>query len=201
MTRKLTSSSSLLPPRHTKKKKLPNMDRKPVSSENISMKCSLSPPPPPPPLPLPAPPPPPPPALSPALPPSSAQKKKLYQTIASSRSPVEGDHTEALLLLRHRDNRCGLVALWMAAQLCQPQPSIDMDAVVRTALSRGYTAQGEMFSANNMALLAEEVCSCKAELLSGGLGGKNADTIITHLWGRQPVLIPYPKPSRAAIKD
>ena len=47
-------------------------------------------------------------------------------------------------------------------------------------------------SAENMALLAEEVCGCKAELLSGGLSGNNAATIITHLWGGQPVLIPYP---------
>lgn len=47
------------------------------------------------------------------------------------------------------------------------------------------------FSADNMARLAEEVCGCKAELLSGGLSGNNAATIITHLWERQPVLIPY----------
>ncbi|XP_062274892.1 actin maturation protease [Scomber scombrus] len=188
----------------------------------MSMECSLSPPPPPPPpLPSPAaglpsspPPPPAPPAPGPPPPPASDPKKKLYQTIASSRSPVEGDHTEALLLLSQRESsfrkdlqwilmntyvpsliqdgpQCGLVALWMAAHLRQPQLSIDMDTIVQTALSRGYTAQGEMFSANNMALLAEEVCGCKAELLSGGLSGKNAETIIRHLWGRQPVLIPY----------
>lgn len=49
-------------------------------------------------------------------------------------------------------------------------------------------------SASYMALLAEEVCGCKAELLSGGLGGNNAAAIIGHLWSRQPVLIPYPEP-------
>ncbi|XP_054461191.1 actin maturation protease [Anoplopoma fimbria] len=160
------------------------------------------------------PPPPPPPAPGPPLPPASSPKKKLYQTIASSRSPVEGNHTEARLLLSQRESsfrkdlqwvlvntyvpsliqdgpQCGLVALWMSAHLRQPQLSIDMETVVQTALSRGYTAQGEMFSAENMALLAEEVCGCKAELLSGGLSGNNAAAIITHLWGRQPVLIPY----------
>ncbi|XP_056229712.1 actin maturation protease [Seriola aureovittata] len=173
----------------------------------MSVQYPLSSPPPPPPPPPPAPGPPPP-------PPASAHKKKLYQTIASSRSPVEGDHTEARLLLSQRDSsfrkdlqwilvnayvpsliqdgpQCGLVALWMAAHVRQPQLSIDMETVVETALSKGYTAQGEMFSANNMALLAEEVCGCKAELLSGGLSGNNAATIITHLWGGQPVLIPY----------
>ncbi|KAM9853707.1 actin maturation protease isoform 2-T3 [Aulostomus maculatus] len=144
--------------------------------------------------------------------PASSAKKKLYQTIGSSRSPVEGDHTEARLLLCQRESsfrtdlqwilmntyvpsliqdgpQCGLVALWMAAY--PRQPTLDVDTVVQTAMQRGFTAQGEMFSAKNMALLAEEVCSCKAELLSGGLNGNNAGTIITHLWGRQPVLIPY----------
>lgn len=87
--------------------------------------------------------------------------------------------------------QCGLVALWMSAHLRQPQLRLDMETVVQTALSRGYTAQGEMFSAANMALLAEEVCGCEAELLCGGLSGNNAAAIITHLWGRQPVLIPY----------
>ncbi|XP_038550240.1 UPF0692 protein C19orf54 homolog isoform X2 [Micropterus salmoides] len=169
----------------------------------MSVECPLSPPPPPPPPPPPA----------PGLPPPPP-KKKLYQTIASSSSPVEGNHTEARILLSQRESsfrkdlqwilvntyvpsliqdgpQCGLVALWMSAQLRQPQLSIDMETVVQTALSRGYTAQGEMFSADNMALLAEELCGCEAELLSGGLNGNNAATIVTHLWGRQPVLIPY----------
>ncbi|XP_035535772.1 UPF0692 protein C19orf54 homolog isoform X2 [Morone saxatilis] len=182
----------------------------------MSLECIMTSPPPPPPPALgpPPPPPPPPPAPGPPPPPASAPKKKLYQTIASSRSPVEGNHTEARLLLSQRESsfrkdlhwilvntyvpsliqdgpQCGLVALWMSAHLRQPQLSIDMETVVQTALSRGYTAQGEMFSAENMALLAEEVCGCKAELLSGGLRGNNAATIISHLWGRQPVLIPY----------
>ncbi|XP_030600265.1 actin maturation protease [Archocentrus centrarchus] len=162
----------------------------------MSVECSLPPPPAPPP------------------PPASAPKKKLYQTIASSRSAVEGDHTEACFLISQRESsfrkdlqwvlantyvpsliqdgpQCGLVALWMAAHLRQPRLSIEMEMVVQTALSRGYTAQGEMFSADSMALLAEEVCGCKAELLSGGLSGNNAAAIISHLWGRQPVLIPY----------
>lgn len=48
----------------------------------------------------------------------------------------------------HLPLRCGLVALWMAAHLQQSHLSIDMETVVHTALSRGYTAQGEMFSGN-----------------------------------------------------
>ncbi|CAG6002455.1 unnamed protein product [Menidia menidia] len=182
----------------------------------MSVDFPLSPPPPPPPLPPPAGP------CSP--PPTSAPKKKLYQTIASSRSPVEGDYTEACTLISRRESsfrkdlqwilankyvpsliqngpQCGLVALWMAAQLQRPEPSVDMEAVVDTATSRGYTAQGEMFSASNMALLAEEVCGCKAELLSGGLTGENGTTMVGHLWGGQPVLIPYPAPLQIGQKE
>ncbi|CAN9511436.1 unnamed protein product [Ophioblennius macclurei] len=163
--------------------------------------CSLSPPP--------IPPPPPPPA-----PPALAPKKKLYQTLSSSRSPVEGNLTEALQLISQREAsfrkdlqwilvntyvpsliqdgpQCGLVALWMAAHLRQPPMSVDIKTVVQMALKKGYTAQGEMFSAQNMALLAEEVCRVKAELLTDGMKGNNAAAIIAHLWGRQPVLIPY----------
>lgn len=151
-----------------------------------------------------------PPPLAPGLPPH----KKLYQAIASSRTPVEGNYTEARILLSQRENsfrtdlqwimmntyvpsliqdgpQCGLVALWIAAQLQQPQLNLDMATVVQTAINRAYTAQGEMFSAHDMALLAEEVCCCKAELLSGGLRGDNARSIIKHLWSQQPVLIPY----------
>ncbi|XP_077579039.1 actin maturation protease [Stigmatopora nigra] len=161
-----------------------------------------------PPLP-PAPPPPPPPS---SATPNSSEMKKLYQTIGNSRSAVEGDHTEPLVLIRQRESsfnralhwtlvntyvpsliqdgpQCGLVALWMAAHLLWP--SIDMATIFQAALSRGFTAQGEMFSARNMASLAEEVCGCKTELLSGGLSGKNTTKIINHLWNRQPVLIPY----------
>lgn len=67
----------------------------------MSMECSLPPPP------LPPPPPPPP---APCTPPqTSAPKKKLYQTIASSRSAVEGDHTEACLLISQRETRSGFI--------------------------------------------------------------------------------------------
>lgn len=45
-----------------------------------------------------------------------------------------------------------------------------------------------------MAQLAEEICGCKAELLTGGLSGANAATMVAHLWKGQPVLIPYPPP-------
>lgn len=67
-----------------------------MSAESGDLCSPIAPPPPlpPPPLALGAP------GLS-----ASESKKKLYQTIASSRSAVKGDHTEACLLLRQRESR------------------------------------------------------------------------------------------------
>jgi hypothetical protein len=47
-------------------------------------------------------------------------------------------------------------------------------------------------SASDMAMLAEEVCGCRAELLSGGMSGDNSTAILKHLADGQPVLIPDP---------
>ncbi|CAL8350000.1 unnamed protein product [Arctogadus glacialis] len=161
-------------------------------------------------VPMPPPPPPPPPAPKDPQP----TQKKLYQAIAEGRRPVEGDHAEARLLLTQRESsfrkdlqwilfnkyvpsliqdgpQCGLVALWMAAHLRQPARPVAMETIVETALKRGYTAQGEMFSARDMALLAGEVCGCRADLLTGGMGGANAAAIVAHLRAGKPVLIPY----------
>uniref|UniRef100_A0A8C5SDG3 Actin maturation protease n=1 Tax=Laticauda laticaudata TaxID=8630 RepID=A0A8C5SDG3_LATLA len=87
--------------------------------------------------------------------------------------------------------QCGLVALWMAgAHLCLSS-EVPLERIRQVALARGYTAQGEMFSAADMANLAEEVFPCETELLSGGLQGQNHDRILQHLGAGFPVLIPY----------
>ncbi|XP_036392421.1 UPF0692 protein C19orf54 homolog [Megalops cyprinoides] len=160
------------------------------------------------------PPPPPPPTLPPPAALPGPSKRRLYQAIAEGRSPVEGDHEEARLLLRQRESsftkelqwvllnkyvpsliqdgpQCGLVAMWMAAKLLKPPEGVSMERVVQTALERGYTAQGEIFSARDMAQLAEEVCECHSECLSGGMGGANTGPILKHLASGQPALIPY----------
>ncbi|XP_036441395.1 UPF0692 protein C19orf54 homolog [Colossoma macropomum] len=164
---------------------------------------------PPPPLP-----PPPPPAPAPALAPSVPSKKKLYQAIAEGKAPVEGDFEEARLLLTQRESsfrkdlqwvlcnkyvpsliqdgpKCGLVALWMATHLLKPVKTTSVEKVLQTALEKGYTAQGEMFSAGDMALLAEEVCGCRVQTLSGGMMGDNAALVLKHLTEGRPILIPY----------
>ncbi|KAI5623800.1 UPF0692 protein C19orf54-like [Silurus asotus] len=163
---------------------------------------------------LPSPPPPPPPPPAQASAPLLPSKKKLYQAIAEGRTAVEGDFQEACLLLKQRESsfrkdlqwvlfntyvpsliqdgpKCGLVALWMAAHLMKPAMTVSMESIMQIAVNRGYTAQGEMFSASNMALLAEEVCGFRAQRLSGGMMGNNAALILKHLTDGQPILIPY----------
>ncbi|KAJ1105603.1 hypothetical protein NDU88_003008 [Pleurodeles waltl] len=87
--------------------------------------------------------------------------------------------------------QCGLVALWMAGALLKLEEAVPLDTMVRVARERGYTAQGEMFSADSMALLAREVYHCGAELLSDGMAGLNRRKILCHLTSGYPVLVPY----------
>ncbi|KAL4647363.1 hypothetical protein GN956_G7919 [Arapaima gigas] len=158
---------------------------------------------------------PPPPLPAPALPPPlCSSKKKLYQTIAEGKAPIEGDHEEARQLLTKRESsfrkdlrwvlfnkyvpsliqdgpQCGLVALWMASQLLKSPAELSMERIVNVAVKRGYTAQGEIFSARDMAALAEETCGCRAVQLTGGMNGANIHPIIKHLASGKPILIPY----------
>ncbi|KAM9480625.1 actin maturation protease [Clarias gariepinus] len=159
-------------------------------------------------------PPPPPPLPAPGLAPSLPSKRKLYQAIAEGRTAVEGDFEEVCMLLKQRESsfrkdlqwvlfnkyvpsliqdgpKCGLVALWMAAHLVNPALPISMENIMQVAVNKGYTAQGEMFSASDMALLAQEVCGVGVQRLSGGITGDNAALILKHLTNGQPVLVPY----------
>ncbi|KAK7160065.1 hypothetical protein R3I93_007883 [Phoxinus phoxinus] len=158
--------------------------------------------------------PPPPPPPPPSLAPSVSSKKKLYQALSEGRAPVEGDHEEARIIIGQRESsfrkdlqwllfnkyvpsliqdgpQCGLVALWMAAHLLHPPETLVMETLVQTAQHNAYTEQGEMFSAGDMAKLAEEVCGCRVQRLSGGMMGENTAVILKHLAGGQPALIPY----------
>ncbi|KAF4071975.1 hypothetical protein AMELA_G00268990 [Ameiurus melas] len=157
---------------------------------------------------------PPPPPPAPGSAPSLPSKKKLYQAIAEGRTAVQGDFEEACLLITQRDSsfrkdlewvlfnkyvpsliqdgpKCGLVALWMAAHLVKPAMTISLENIMQMAVNKGYTAQGEMFSACDMALLAEGVCGFRVQRLSGGMIGDNAALILKHLTDGQPILIPY----------
>ncbi|XP_075043125.1 actin maturation protease isoform X2 [Mixophyes fleayi] len=157
-------------------------------------------------------PPPPPPTLCP--PPPSLVKSKFFKKVADSSDPSVGGCEELKKLIKNlldRSSRtlkwllynqhipsliqegpqCGLVALWMAGGLLEMKHKVTLDKIVQMAMARGYTSLGEMFSAANMACLAEEVFGCHYQLLTGGMEGENRERILRHLTDGLPVLIPY----------
>ncbi|CAI9575391.1 unnamed protein product [Staurois parvus] len=166
---------------------------------------------------IPVPPPPPPPMLpTPAhgLPPPVLEKSKFYKKVAEHSDPSVGGFEELKKIIKKQQDRfsgalkwllykkhipsliqegpqCGLVALWMAGGLLDNTKEITLDRIVETAISKGYTTLGEMFSAANMASLAELVFCCQSELLSGGMDGDNRERILNHLTAGLPVLVPY----------
>ncbi|XP_072775919.1 actin maturation protease-like [Taeniopygia guttata] len=88
--------------------------------------------------------------------------------------------------------QCGLVALAMAGAVLAPtRPQLSLGALLETARARGYTRQGETFSAAQLAALAQELLPCRAELLQGGLGGHNRARILRHLLRGHLLLVPY----------
>lgn len=87
--------------------------------------------------------------------------------------------------------QCGLVALWMAGHLLDASEAVSLEKIVNCAVKNNYTAQGEMFSGDNMVNLAKEVFTCHGELLTDGLMGSNRSRILSHLKAGYPVLIPY----------
>ncbi|XP_029427760.1 UPF0692 protein C19orf54 homolog isoform X2 [Rhinatrema bivittatum] len=159
--------------------------------------------------------PPAPPSLPPPpLPSFGTEKSKFFKIVADRSSSDVGGCQDVQRLLKNRQDsfnrelqwllfnkhvpsliqegpQCGLVALWMASPLLELKDSVSLEEIVRVALERGYTAQGEMFSAANMASLAEEVLCCRAELLLGGMDGRNQWKLLHHLTSGHPALIPY----------
>ncbi|KAG8448781.1 hypothetical protein GDO86_015736 [Hymenochirus boettgeri] len=160
------------------------------------------------------PPPLPPPSLHIVPLPSSVVKQTFFKKVAENSAPSSGGCEEFKRMIKNSQSRfsenlqwllynkyvpsmiqegpqCGLVALWMAGRLLNMTQEVTLGAIVETAVSRRYTAQGEMFSAANMASLGEEVFGCRSELLTGGMDGENRDRILHHLTTGLPLLVPY----------
>lgn len=84
---------------------------------------------------------------------------------------------------------CGIAALAMAASLTPSNRTVE--EIFSEAKSRGYTNNGEMFSVENMTLLAEEVVSpwYRAEMFSNGLLC-NKSHVVSCLFSGDLMLIP-----------
>ncbi|XP_029781389.1 UPF0692 protein C19orf54 homolog isoform X4 [Suricata suricatta] len=126
--------------------------------------------------PIPPPPPlPPPPPVGGLAPPHvfGLEKSQLLKEALEKAGPVPGSRDDVKRLLTLQKDRfrsdlwwilfcadlpsllqegpqCGLVALWMAGTLLAPPSGIPLERLVQMAMDRGYTAQGEMFSAPAM---------------------------------------------------
>ncbi|XP_063957820.1 actin maturation protease-like isoform X1 [Lytechinus pictus] len=86
---------------------------------------------------------------------------------------------------------CGLVALSMAASMLKSSGK-SLDVVLNAAREKGYTLQGEMFSASNTLKFAEEEFNLTGQLLCGDLQLHKHD-VISHLAKGLPALVPYDK--------
>ncbi|XP_038046260.1 UPF0692 protein C19orf54 homolog isoform X1 [Patiria miniata] len=86
---------------------------------------------------------------------------------------------------------CGIVALCMAVNMLGPV-SADKRHIMNTAQEKGFTIQGEMFSATNLLDLVSCSCGVNGRVLVGNMTD-NRDDIILHLANGWPVLVPYDK--------
>lgn len=83
---------------------------------------------------------------------------------------------------------CGLVALSMASQFFDGK-RCNADKILAKAKSMRFTKNGEMFSARNMAILAESLLGCKATVVSDVF--ENKREILSCICRGCPVLFPY----------
>ncbi|XP_064485016.1 actin maturation protease-like isoform X2 [Ornithodoros turicata] len=84
--------------------------------------------------------------------------------------------------------QCGIVALSMATQLLKA--SVTVDRICQEAQILKFTAKGEMFSVENMKVLAETVLgTCDAQVLHSSSSAPGQ--IIMHLLQGKPLLVPY----------
>ena len=87
---------------------------------------------------------------------------------------------------------CGLVALKLAADVLQISPSKSTDEIedlLKVAQENGFTYRGEMFSAQDMGLLAKKYYHLNYDVLNNGL--EDYVQLIKHLYRGYPVLVPY----------
>ncbi|XP_066281669.1 actin maturation protease-like [Branchiostoma lanceolatum] len=123
------------------------------------------------------------------------ERCRLETTLSSGQNLIWLSHVNTgIIPVLQEGPKCGLVALCMAAQQLK-----DVGADVKTpstdeiydfAKNKGYTLQGEMFSATYMAQLAEELIGCRCSVLKGGMPQHRLE-IIQHLVKGYPALVPY----------
>ena len=93
--------------------------------------------------------------------------------------------------------RCGLVSLWMAGQFLEPENEITVQEIYKEACENNYTKHGEMFSAKNMAKLAQTMyTTCQAEKVTESSILTNLEKLL-EIIGKDEKLIMVPYDSDA----
>ena len=133
----------------------------------------------------------------------------VYSQDSSNRSVVS-DKSETTILLkssfcwisynRHvtsylqgsKQPMCGLAACIMAGEAMDiPDYSdFELDDFLEAAVDNGFTKQGEMFQAEDLASLADQMLDCKSTVLYGGID-ENYQSIIMHLMEGHPWIVPH----------
>jgi len=87
---------------------------------------------------------------------------------------------------------CGLAASLMAAEIMKTENHLDLELedFLECAQNSGFTKQGEMFKAEDLASLAVEMLNVDAETIYGSIDS-NYEKIISHLMSGNPWLIPH----------
>lgn len=88
---------------------------------------------------------------------------------------------------------CGLAALCMGLNFLY-RSDFKLCDVLAAARDRGFTKQGEMFSAVNLLALAQHLVPCSGSLIGKDCDvGRKADIILTELGQENVILMPYDK--------
>lgn len=110
-------------------------------------------------------------------------------------------HREVSPKLQGRRPRCGLSALSMAAELLQKQDNDgaicpmeetqELDNLLKMAQARGFSYQGEMYSAENLAKLAKEFYGFEYLVTRTAFEDTSNNFVISEVLKGNAVLIPY----------
>ncbi|KAH9508511.1 hypothetical protein Btru_055389 [Bulinus truncatus] len=95
--------------------------------------------------------------------------------------------------------RCGLVALSMASELTNSQP-VSTEQIFQKAQDRGYSKQGEMFTAQGLEKLCTLFLTCRVRHIQSNEDEKLRNLICSFL-KKNLVLIPYPIIKKKKLKQ
>lgn len=87
---------------------------------------------------------------------------------------------------------CGLAASLMAGEIMNSPDfdELELDDFLDVAIDNGFTKQGEMFMAEELAQLAEEMLDCESKVLRGSINEHFVE-ILSHLMEGHPWVIPH----------